>query len=219
MAHQLLETIQKDHQEVKTILKKLVKTSNSSHREELVNQLRDEIIPHMAGEEQHIYPSLLGNEKTKEDSLESLEEHHAAQTVLRELADMSPDHERFRAKASVLREMIEHHIKEEEDDIFEDLEDTKSSAELDSLLQGFNQTKERKKSRVTAPACWCQKILQNVRDLEEMRPYQGGVYGRKRWRAFAFECCPIPQGNILPCGKKRPDRACPEKQCRTGSDQ
>ncbi|MFW6235226.1 MAG: hemerythrin domain-containing protein [Desulfovibrionales bacterium] len=147
-----MNTLRHDHQEVKDIFKKMVKSSNESHRRELCNSLREEILPHMEGEERHIYPSLMSTKEAKADSLESLEEHKAAQTVLNELVEMDPSDERFIAKAKVLREMIEHHIKEEEDKIFDHLEDMKSDSELDDLLKQFNQTKEQTKSDITATA-------------------------------------------------------------------
>jgi hemerythrin-like domain-containing protein len=63
----------------------------------------------------------------------------------------TPEDERFKAKATVLKEMIEHHIKEEEDKIFDDLE-AKNKGELDEIFSQFEEEKERLKSDITATA-------------------------------------------------------------------
>jgi hemerythrin-like domain-containing protein len=88
---------------------------------------------------------------SKEHALEGLEEHHAAEMVLKELLALDPGDERFKAKATVLKEMIEHHIKEEEDKIFDDLE-SKNKGELDEIFSQFEEEKERIKSDITATA-------------------------------------------------------------------
>ncbi len=54
----------------------------------------------------------------EDDILESYEEHHVADVLIRELAALSPDHERFDAKTTVLIESVEHHIEEEEQEWF-----------------------------------------------------------------------------------------------------
>ena len=74
---------------------------------------------HAAIEEQVLYPALrdrLGDEEGQ--VLEALEEHHVVKWVLSELDGMSPDHERFDAKFTVLIENVRHHVKEEESELF-----------------------------------------------------------------------------------------------------
>jgi hypothetical protein len=50
----------------------------------------------------------------EDDVLESYEEHHVADVLCMELSTMSPDDERFEAKATVLIENVTHHVEEEE---------------------------------------------------------------------------------------------------------
>jgi hypothetical protein len=151
MAHDLMKEIHKDHQEVKSIFKQLIKSEDSSKRKELCGELQEEIVPHMKAEEKAVYPRLMDKKRSKEHALEGLEEHHAAEMVLKELLALDPGDERFKAKATVLKEMIEHHIKEEEDKIFDDLE-AKNKGELDEIFSQFEEEKERLKSDITATA-------------------------------------------------------------------
>lgn len=143
MHQELFKTLKQDHQEVKGIFSRLKESDQVSERKKLLEQLQEEILPHMTGEEKVLYPALKKTEEIREDALEALEEHHAAQLILKELAKMSPDHERFRAKVSVLMEMIDHHVEEEEDVIFKDIKKQFSSEEAGQLLESFNQEKEK----------------------------------------------------------------------------
>jgi hemerythrin superfamily protein len=145
MQEELFQTLKKDHQEVKGIFAKLKEASQSSKREELLEKLREEILPHMTGEEKVIYPALKENKDSKEDVLQSLEEHHAAQLILQELTKMSPDDERFKAKVSVLMEMVDHHVEEEEDIIFKDIRKFINNDEAGKILEKFNKEKEKAK--------------------------------------------------------------------------
>jgi hypothetical protein len=101
----------------------------------------------MIAEEKIVYASLKERKEPWSDALEGLEEHHAAQMVLRELSTMSPEDERFRAKATVLKEMVEHHLREEEDKIFRDLKETLSENRAGEVLDGFIREKELAQSK------------------------------------------------------------------------
>jgi hemerythrin superfamily protein len=149
MAHELMKELHKDHQEVKSIFKQLIKAQDSSKRKQICGDLQEELIPHMKAEEAIIYPKLMDKKASKEHALEGIEEHHAAEMVLKELLSLDPGDEKFKARATVLKEMIEHHIKEEEDKIFDDLE-SKGKGELDQLFSQFEEEKERYKSEVSA---------------------------------------------------------------------
>jgi hemerythrin superfamily protein len=145
MYQELFKTLKQDHKEVKSIFSELKSSSQSSERKNLLEKLRRELLPHMTGEEKALYPALKKTEAIREDALEALEEHHAAQLILTELTSMSPDDERFKAKVTVLMEMVDHHVEEEEDVIFKDVKKQFSSDEAGQLLENFNKEKEKAK--------------------------------------------------------------------------
>jgi hemerythrin superfamily protein len=74
---------------------------------------------HAAIEEELFYPAVRERMTDQEDQvLEALEEHHVVKWTLSELDGMSPEHERFGAKFTVLMESVRHHVKEEEQELF-----------------------------------------------------------------------------------------------------
>jgi hemerythrin superfamily protein len=145
MYQDLFNTLKKDHKEVKSIFSQLKEASQSAQRQELLQQLQEELLPHMISEEKVLYPALKKSEEIREDALEALEEHHAAQLILKELMKLSPDDERFKAKVTVLMEMVDHHVEEEEDVIFKDVKKQFSSQEAGELLESFTKEKEKAK--------------------------------------------------------------------------
>ncbi|MBI5444735.1 MAG: hemerythrin domain-containing protein, partial [Deltaproteobacteria bacterium] len=101
--------------------------------------------PHMKGEEKAFYARLASQEGAKEHALEGFEEHHAAELVLTELKKTSPSDERFHAKVTVLHEMIEHHIQEEEKELFKDARRFMTKDQIAEILEQFTKEKERVK--------------------------------------------------------------------------
>lgn len=148
MHEQLFQTLKKDHQEVKSLFKKLTEAKQADQRTQLLEQLDLEITPHMRAEERTLYTALQKSKDAKEDALEAFEEHHAARLIMHELQDLSADDDRFLAKSMVLKEMVEHHLKEEEKDIFKDMREAFSADEAGKLLERFNQEKERMKKKL-----------------------------------------------------------------------
>lgn len=148
--HKFLKHIHEEHQEVKSIFKKLVKASESD-RQQWLNELRENLVPHMEAEEKILYPALLkqGGE-VKEDTLEGIEEHKAAEHVLQQLLKLKTSDETFQAKAKVLMEMVQHHIQEEEKEIFDDIEDSFSSQELDAMFSRFEKEEQGLKQKAKA---------------------------------------------------------------------
>jgi hemerythrin-like domain-containing protein len=100
----------------------------------------------MAGEEASVFPYMRdsGDGKADEHALEAVQEHQAARTVLKEIMNLSLESEIFNAKASVLAEMNEHHMSEEERWHFPWLEKHASIEELDELYKKYEKAEEAK---------------------------------------------------------------------------
>lgn len=114
------QLLKKDHKEVKALFKKLEKTTEqaSKTREKGFELLERELTMHAEIEEQIFYPRLREEDKLRETVNEAYEEHHMAKILLQEIAQTSPEDEAWAAKLSVLKEMVEHHIEEEEKELF-----------------------------------------------------------------------------------------------------
>ena len=117
----IFEVLTTDHEKVKKILEQMQQTSSraTGRREKLVQNLSASLVPHMYAEEQYFYQILLDETSEQEDIYSALEEHRAAKTVLMDLIDAAADDPRWMARLKVLKELIEHHIEEEESTIFD----------------------------------------------------------------------------------------------------
>jgi hemerythrin-like domain-containing protein len=89
-----------------------------SRRRELLKTITSELTAHELMEEKVLYPALKSHPEAKEIVLEGYQEHHVADIVLDELGDLDPGDERWGAKFKVFKENVEHHIEEEEGEMF-----------------------------------------------------------------------------------------------------
>ena len=115
-----VKLLTKQHREVETLFKKIEKTEDAEGRKALMERIKQSLELHTMLEEEHFYPALrdLDTKKAEEMVLEAYEEHHVVKLVLAELPQVDPEDERFEAKMTVLKELIEHHVEEEEDEMF-----------------------------------------------------------------------------------------------------
>ena len=87
-------------------------------REELFATIKGELTVHEIIEEEIFYPELKAHPKAKDIVLEGYEEHHVVDLLMGELESLDVDDETWGAKAKVMKENVEHHIEEEEGDMF-----------------------------------------------------------------------------------------------------
>jgi len=134
-----------DHRKVKELFRKYEAAGNRAYQKKkaIAEEIFTEISLHSRLEEELFYPAV--KEETDEDGkdlvAESLEEHHLVATLIEELKALDPQDERFDAKLTVLMENVEHHIEEEEGELFLEADEVLGEA-LDDLGA---QMKERKK--------------------------------------------------------------------------
>ncbi len=108
------ELLEAQHRKVEQLFKRI--ESGRSDKKATVRELADALGAHMMIEEEIFYPAV---KKVKEDLvMESYEEHDVARYALRNLLGTSVSDERFDARVTALKELIEHHVKEEEEDLF-----------------------------------------------------------------------------------------------------
>jgi hemerythrin-like domain-containing protein len=142
-----------DHRAVKKLLSELESTTERGvkTREELFTRIKADLTVHEIIEEEIFYPALKEHPKAKDIVLEAYEEHNVVDTLMGELSSLSYDDERWGAKAKVMQENIEHHIEEEEGDMFKKARQVFDEAELEEL--GNRMAKRRASAeRETAAA-------------------------------------------------------------------
>jgi hemerythrin superfamily protein len=112
--------IKQDHDLMRSMLDGLCKTGNgdAGQREAQFTPLKNELMMHQQVEEAVLYASLKDVEETRPDALEAIAEHHLVNGLLEELGLMPKDSDEWFAKFGVLKELVEHHMREEEEDFF-----------------------------------------------------------------------------------------------------
>ena len=127
--------LERDHVKVKGLLARLESTTQRAlvTRHRLFERIKAELTVHETIEEEIFYPALKSHPRAKDVVLEGIEEHNVVDTLLGELTDLSPAHESWGAKAKVMRENVEHHIEEEETDMFAKARRVFDRSELDAL--------------------------------------------------------------------------------------
>jgi hypothetical protein len=147
-AFNLLKT---DHEKVAGILASIEETTERAvkGREELFTRLKEELDLHAKIEEEIFYPALEDAEETREITLEAYEEHRLVKQLLAELESEPKDTEEWTAKFTVLKENIEHHVEEEEGEMFKKARRVLSEEEAETL---GNQLQEAKRKNRAAAA-------------------------------------------------------------------
>jgi hemerythrin-like domain-containing protein len=140
-----LTLLRKDHDKVKSLLSDLEATTEraTKTRPELFQRIKDELTVHEIIEEEIFYPTLKEHPKAKEIVLEGYEEHDVVDTLMGELDGMDPTDERFGPKAKVMAENVEHHIEEEEGEMFKQARQVFDADELAELGERMAQRKEQ----------------------------------------------------------------------------
>ena len=139
-----MSLLKEDHQKVKKMLAELESTTERGvkTREELFTRLKQELVVHEAIEEEIFYPALKEHPKTKEIALEGYEEHHVVDTVMAEIESVAYDDEKWGAKFTVMKENLEHHIEEEEGEMFKRAKQVFDEDELNQLGESMKARKE-----------------------------------------------------------------------------
>jgi hemerythrin-like domain-containing protein len=116
-----ISLLESDHEKVRGMLSELEKSTKATRQSKLLEDIGVEVRTHAAIEEEVFYPAFKKALKTKEDKklyFEAIEEHGVVHTVLPEIEGMKRGTDKFAAKAKVLKDLIEHHAEEEEEEMF-----------------------------------------------------------------------------------------------------
>ena len=109
-----------DHKKVKDLFEKFEKLSDRSkvNKKKIADQICLELTVHTQVEEEIFYPAV--REPIKDDDLmdEAMVEHASAKDLIAQISDMDPGDDLYDAKVKVLSEQIEHHVEEEEGEMF-----------------------------------------------------------------------------------------------------
>jgi iron-sulfur cluster repair protein YtfE (RIC family) len=139
------QLLKEDHQKVSGIFQQLEPTTERA--EKTRTKLKEELDIHAKIEESIFYPAIKQAAETREIVLEGFEEHHVIKMLLKELDSMPVDTEQWTAKLKVLKENVEHHVEEEEGEMFQKARDVLSEDDINRLGAEMEQMKQQLKSQ------------------------------------------------------------------------
>jgi hypothetical protein len=144
-----LELLKEDHRKVQELFEQVKTTGNERQRKQLYKKIKAEVETHTYIEEKVLSPALKKYEEFKEMALKAVEEHLQVKNILREIDRLSEGSERFEPKLMVLIENVNHHIEEEEGEMFPEVEGRFSERQLEDLGQNLEAAKKEfgKKTR------------------------------------------------------------------------
>ena len=119
-----IEFLERDHRQVEGYFEEFEQLEDEGGKSELAQKICMALTVHMQVEEEIFYPA--ARKATTDDDLldEAVVEHAGAKNLIAEIEEMEPGEDLFDAKVKVLGEMIRHHVEEEEQELFPEVEDS-----------------------------------------------------------------------------------------------
>ncbi len=141
-----IQLLEHEHRRFEALLKQGEESTERARkgRRELLSTLTSELNAHELMEEKVLYPALQSHPEANEIVLEGYEEHHVADLIVAELHEVATNDEQWGAKFKVLKENVEHHIKEEEGEMFRLARGIFSRDELLDLADRMRALKPRR---------------------------------------------------------------------------
>jgi hypothetical protein len=135
-----------DHRKVAGLFDEL-ESADGKAKLQVFEQIKTELELHTHIEEKIFYPALEKPRETHDLTLEAYEEHDVVKKLLRQLSRAKTANDEWEAQAKVLRENVEHHVEEEENELFEKAEAALGEERIEALGEEMAAEKERKQGR------------------------------------------------------------------------
>ena len=149
-----IDLLEKQHREVEQLFKKFEKAEAEEEKQSLFEEIGDKLAIHAGIEEKHFYPATR-TARTEDELREAVEEHLSVKRIIADLLEMEPSNPQFEPKVLVLKEQVEHHVEEEEEELFPKVKKMLSRDELDDLgtvMEDLAQELEAGAPRESVPA-------------------------------------------------------------------
>ena len=131
----VIELLTQQHREAEQVIARL-EQAGEDERAPLVAELQRRLELHMQLEEQVVYPFLAAKAEDGEDEVEeAVAEHQLARQGVQQLVDEGPDFPGFDGLVAMVKAGVQHHVSEEETEVFPDLREHASEAELQDLAR------------------------------------------------------------------------------------
>jgi hypothetical protein len=145
-----------DHRKVAGLFERL-ESARGQAKLRVFEQIKMELDLHTHIEEKIFYPALEKPSETHDITLEAYEEHAVVKNLLKELSRAKTANDEWEAQAKVLKENVEHHVEEEENELFPKAEKALGEEKIEALGERMATEKERKQSRGAAKGSGAKK--------------------------------------------------------------
>lgn len=150
----IFELIKTDHRQVEELFSQIESAKDSKKLDQYYKQIYSELNIHAQAEELTFYPTMRDHEGTEELVEEAEEEHTEVKVLLEQMKSLEPTSAEFKAKIKELKAAVEHHVQEEENEIFSQVRQCMSDEELNQLATEFQEVKNRLQHEKTLIPSW-----------------------------------------------------------------
>lgn len=136
--------LKQDHKKVSDLFQEIESSSNKKKRKDLFRELKNELLVHSEIEEKYFYPVLEQKEEDVEMEEHAIDEHAHVKERLEKIESIESDHDEWMNELKKLREDVEHHVEEEESEIFSEIRDILNEKQLEDLAKNMKEEKEKR---------------------------------------------------------------------------
>ena len=133
-----IDMLKQQHREVEALFAQFKKAKSAAPQRKVFEQIADALAVHATIEEKHFYPSV----KKQDLLLESLEEHLEIKRVIADLLVLDAKDPTFEAKVTVLMEDVQHHVGEEEKELFPKVQKLFDEETLEAIAEAMEETRD-----------------------------------------------------------------------------
>ena len=144
------ELLKNDHAKVSSLFDKIEPATDATTRQQLFAQLKQELDIHAHVEETILYPALKAAAETRDITEEAYEEHQEVKDLLAELEATPADSEEWSDMITELRENVEHHVEEEEGEMFMKAREVLSEQQLNEIAARMSAEKQQQQKAASA---------------------------------------------------------------------
>lgn len=144
------ELLKNDHAKVSSLFDRIEPATDATTRQQLFAQLKQELTIHAHIEETILYPALKAAAETRDITEEAYEEHQEVKDLLAELEATPADSEEWSDMIMELRENVEHHVEEEEGEMFTKAREVLSEQQLNEIGARMSAEKQQQQKAASA---------------------------------------------------------------------
>lgn len=139
----VFDILKQDHQKVAGIFQQLEPAADDATRQQLFRQLKQELDLHAQVEETILYPALKEASQTREITVEAYEEHAEVKELLARIEQTPPGESKWTDLVAELRHNVEHHVDEEESEMFGAAPGVLSGAQIEDITRRVQEAKRQ----------------------------------------------------------------------------